>query len=183
MHTHMRVSIRPWATPQILELYFCLLSWRGSGIVNLFVCSQFFGILSFMQALQNMTQLTSLHLSNNRVDYGAAVVLANALKCTTQLTSLDLRNNDIGGYTAVRSVAAAAAHTCLYGTAALAEALKHTTQLVELRLSSNQIRAAGAEVLAEALPASLVTLDLARNGIGRRGAAAVAVPMRGCDQV
>jgi Ran GTPase-activating protein (RanGAP) involved in mRNA processing and transport len=137
-----------------------------------------------VQALVQLTSLTSLNLSYNNIGAAGAEALAQSTTLTN-LTSLDLTYNNIGPGAA----AALAQSTTLTNLTSLdlssnnigddgAEGLAQSTTLTNLTsldLFSNDIGAGGAVALARSTTlTNLTSLDLAYNNIGAAGAEALA---------
>ncbi|HEX7844004.1 MAG TPA: COR domain-containing protein [Kofleriaceae bacterium] len=128
------------------------------------------------RALAALTGLTTLHLGGNQIgDKGA-----RALAALTRLTSLSLGPNSIGDEGA-SGLAALTRLTSLdlFGNAISdegARALATLTGLISLRLGGNQIGAEGARALATLT--ELTSLLLGGNKIGAQGARALATLTR-----
>ncbi|XP_068725741.1 protein NLRC3-like [Montipora capricornis] len=138
----------------------------------------------FCEILKVNTCLTTLNLSEFKINTAGAEFLSEALKVNTCLTTLNLGWNEIGTAGAEFLSEALKVNTCLTtldltmtdigypGAESLSEALKVNTCLTSLDLCCNDIYATGAEFLSEALKVNtcLTTLNLVQNEIGTAGA-------------
>ncbi|KAG5192367.1 hypothetical protein JKP88DRAFT_293618 [Tribonema minus] len=128
--------------------------------------------------------LTSLNLSNVKINADDAMILAKALEFNISLRHLSFEHNPLG-YVGVAALAEAVklntsvtafslADTLLNasGAALIASALYTNATLTSLHMESNRVGAEGARHLAHALAVnqSLRVLDIEGNGIGDAGA-------------
>lgn len=122
---------------------------------------------SFAAALAGNTALTSLDLSGHHFGVDVSQALLKDFE-KSAITSLRYESNNMCG----------SPDTAEADTTALMQLLAATQRadnpLRELFVASNRILAAGAECIAAAMNPSLHALDVARNGIGNTGAAAIA---------
>jgi hypothetical protein len=130
------------------------------------------------------TQVYTLDLNHNKIEYQRAEALAKALPAT-RVHTLNLETNQIGDAGATelaKALPATQVHTLdlsynqigAQGAIELAKALP-ATRVHTLYLQANQIGDAGASELAKALPATRVhTLYLGGNQIGQAGASELA---------
>ncbi|KAF5339788.1 hypothetical protein D9611_009036 [Ephemerocybe angulata] len=120
------------------------------------------GITYLAQVLKRNRTLKLLNLSENKLDVGCLVILAEALKYNSCLETLDLNKNPCCG-------------PGLEGIQSLRTAFTLNTALKRLFLSSTSMTSAGAIALAEFLPESnsLLHLDLTNNAIDIAGVMAL----------
>ncbi|EIW75443.1 hypothetical protein CONPUDRAFT_112021 [Coniophora puteana RWD-64-598 SS2] len=112
------------------------------------------GISYLAQVLKRNRTLKVLNLSDNKLDVGCLVAVAEALKYNLSLETLDLSRNPCAG-------------PALDGIQSLRTAFTLNTALKRLFLSSTGLTSAAAIALAEFLPesASLLHLDLTLNNL------------------
>ena len=118
------------------------------------------GAIAIAEALKVNTLVTQLNLEFNQIGAAGAIAIAEALKVNKSVSQLNLHSNDIDAA----------------GAIAIADSLKINTSVTELNLEFNQIGAAGAIAIAEALKinTSVTELNLSRNNIDAAGAIAIA---------
>jgi Leucine-rich repeat (LRR) protein len=125
---------------------------------------------------QHLRQLTSLNLNRNKIGDDVALAIAQHLP---QLTLLSLGRNDIGydGALAIAQHLPQLTSLYLYGNKIGEDGARaiaqHLPQLTSLGLSSNKIGDDGARAIAQQL-SHLTSLDLWNNNIGDDGAQAIA---------
>jgi Ran GTPase-activating protein (RanGAP) involved in mRNA processing and transport len=120
--------------------------------------------------LRDAPSLNALLLSVNRLSDDGALALAEALKDNTTLEELDLASNGIGTAGALAVLKAALAHPRLQTLS-----LGYTRSTRVLGSAANALSDRGAFALAALLPTAknLRRLDLRRNGLSKRGVAAL----------
>ncbi|KAF5354240.1 hypothetical protein D9756_006991 [Leucocoprinus leucothites] len=116
------------------------------------------GITYLAQVLKRNRTLKLLNLSENKLDVGCLVAIAEALKYNSCLETLDMSKNPCSG-------------PSLDGIQSLRTAFTLNTSLKRLFLSSTHLTSPGAIALAEFLPesTSLLHLDLTNNHLDLAG--------------
>ncbi|KXN91582.1 Protein phosphatase 1 regulatory subunit 37 [Leucoagaricus sp. SymC.cos] len=120
------------------------------------------GITYLAQVLKRNRTLKLLNLSENKLDVGCLVAIAEALKYNSCLETLDMSKNPCSG-------------PSLDGIQSLRTAFTLNTSLKRLFLSSSHLISSGAIALAEFLPesTSLLHLDLTNNHLDLAGVMAL----------
>jgi len=153
------------------------------------------GAAEIAEYVSGSAVLTELDLARNDIDNAGAVALASAMRVNQVLAALDISMNVIANEGATAIGGALAVNAVLKsiklrgnslgteGWCAIFAALRDNKEnkIESWDLSGQGINAEIAKVLVEYLSASavLTTLDISRNEIGEKGAAAIAEALRG----
>ncbi|KAL3911879.1 MAG: hypothetical protein SGPRY_008530 [Prymnesium sp.] len=142
-------------------------------------------------ALRENQVITNLDLSYNNFAARGCIAIAEALEANGRIKELSLRGNHMSDMGAQRLAETATKSTKLSkldvsdngigesGGSALGYLLSFSRPLKQADFSWNSVRAAGAIAIAEGLKlSSLVRLNLAWNGLGERGAAAMGLALK-----
>ena len=127
-------------------------------------CLQAIGAAKIARGLQEISTLTKLYISNNKITYEAADEIAAAVSCNSELQDIDISENDLE----------------TIGIIKIMKALQGIHTLKVLYLNSNNITDKAADDIAAAICCNtkLEELDVSRNDLRTEGVIKIAVALQ-----